>query len=74
LLNTSPRKEKRRPPSDALLVSRRDAADMIGVSTAYVVQLERAGQLRSFRLTDSPSAMKFFRRVDLLRFIEERSR
>jgi hypothetical protein len=65
--------EKRRAPSDALLLSRRDAAALVGVSVARIMQLEKAGKLRGFRLSESPTAMKFFLKADVLRLIEEAS-
>lgn len=61
------------PPTEQLLLSRKDVCAMLGVSYHQTVLLEEAGTLRAVRLTPGPKAKVYFRRADVVALTERYS-
>lgn len=71
-----PFRNQQKPPDtdiERLIVTRVQVARMLSVSEFTVRRLEKAGVLKSFKLTSSPSANVYFRLSDVHAFIEERA-
>jgi hypothetical protein len=73
-MRTSNAERRNTPNDEQLLLSRKDAAALLGVTVSYVQSLERAGMLKGLRLSRSATAMVFFKRSDIVALVEQAAR
>ena len=60
-----------REDQERLLVTRADAAAMLGCSTSTIIRLQREGRLRGVRLSRRPTGQVYFSREQVFRLVKE---